>query len=89
MVPVEMIQNPQLILITYANHSIPVTVWFEERNRLRITVEPDKTIVVKAPLTHTMEEVQAKLEKRTPWIFHRVRQWGFRNDCFIRFNGDT
>lgn len=72
MVPVEMCQNPQLISVAYSNHSIPITVWFEERNRLRITVQLDKTIVAKVPIAHTIEEVQAKLKKRAPWIIQQL-----------------
>ena len=57
------IESPKMITVSYSNLQIPVTVWFEERNRLRVTVQPDKSIVAKAPLDHSMEEVQAKLEK--------------------------
>ena len=67
-----MIESPKMITVSYSNLQIPITVWFEERNRLRITVQPDKSIVVKAPLDHTIEEVQAKLEKRAPWMIHQL-----------------
>ena len=66
------IESPKMIIISYSNLQIPVTVWFEERNRLRITVQPDKSIVVKAPLDHPMEEVRAKLEKRAPWMIQQL-----------------
>jgi hypothetical protein len=66
------IESPKMITVSYSNLQIPVTVWFEERNRLRITVQPDKSIVAKAPLDHSMEEVQAKLEKRAPWMIRQL-----------------
>lgn len=67
-----MTESPMMITISYSNLQFPVTVWFEKRNRLRITVEPDKSIVAKAPLDHTLEEVQVKLEKRAPWIIQQL-----------------
>jgi predicted metal-dependent hydrolase len=65
-------ESPIMINVSYSDLQIPVTVWFEERNRLRITVQPDKSIVAKAPLDHTIEEVQAKLEKRAPWMVQQL-----------------
>ena len=67
-----MIESPKMITVSYSNLQIPITVWFEERNRLRITVQPDKSIVAKAPLDHSMEEVRAKLEKRAPWMIQQL-----------------
>lgn len=64
--------NSIMINVSYSNLQIPVTVWFEERNRLRITIQPNKSIVAKAPLDHTIEEVQAKLEKRAPWMIRQL-----------------
>jgi len=66
------IESPKMITVSYSNLQIPVTVWFEERNRLRVTVQPDKSIVAKAPLDHSMEEVRAKLEKRAPWMIQQL-----------------
>ena len=66
------IESPKMITVSYSNLQIPVTVWFEERNRLRITVQPDKSIVAKAPLDHSMEEVRVKLEKRAPWMIRQL-----------------
>ena len=66
------IESPKMITVSYSNLQIPVTVWFEERNRLRITVQPDKNIVAKAPLDHSIEEVQAKLKKRASWMIQQL-----------------
>ncbi len=66
------IESPKMITVSLSNLQIPITVWFEERNRLRITVQPDKSIVAKAPLDHSMEEVRAKLEKRAPWMIQQL-----------------
>ena len=67
-----LIESPKVITVSYSNLQIPVTVWFEERNRLRITVQPDKSVVARAPLDHSLEEVQAKLEKRAPWMIRQL-----------------
>jgi hypothetical protein len=72
MVSPENTENHKMITISYSNHQIPVNLWFEVRNRLRITVHPDKTVVAKAPMDHTLEEVRAKLEKRGPWIIRQL-----------------
>jgi len=61
-----------MITISYSSLKIPITIWFEERNRLRITVQPDKSIVAKAPLDHSLDEVQAKLEKRASWMAQQL-----------------
>ena len=66
------IESPKMITVSYSNLQIPVTVWFEERNRLRITVQPDKSIVAKAPLDHSLDEVQTKLKKRASWMAQQL-----------------
>jgi len=72
MVTLDYKENPEMITISYSNLQIPVNIWFEVRNRLRITVQPDKMVIVRAPKTHSLEEVQAKLEKRAPWIIRQL-----------------
>jgi predicted metal-dependent hydrolase len=72
MVITKKIESPIMTTVSYTNFQIPVTVWFEERNRLRITVQPDKTIIAKAPLDHSIEEVQAKLKKRASWMIQQL-----------------
>jgi len=66
------IESPKTITVSYSNIQIPVTVWFEERNRLRITVQPDKSVIARAPVVHSIEEVQTKLEKRAPWMIQQL-----------------
>lgn len=66
------IENPKWVKITYSKHTISIPVWFESRNRLRITVQPDKSIIVKAPLNNSLDEVQTKLQKRASWITRQL-----------------
>jgi len=66
------IESPKMITVSYSNLQIPVKVWFEERNRLRITVQPDKSVVARAPLDHSIVEVRAKLEKRASWMIQQL-----------------
>jgi len=61
------IESPKMITVSYSNFQIPVTVWFEERNRLRITVQPDKSVVARAPLDRSIEDVLTKTRKRASW----------------------
>jgi len=65
-------EQPIKITIPYSNLEIPITLWFEERERLRITVKLDKTIIAKAPLGYSITEVREKLEKRAPWIVQQL-----------------
>jgi len=64
--------NPIVLTVSYSNHEISVTVWFEVRKKLRITVQPDKAIAARAPIEYSLEQIQAKLEKRKRWMFHQL-----------------
>ena len=64
--------NEKNILISYGGISTTVAILFEERNRLRITVQPDKSVIVKAPKNHNLDSVLAKLKHRANWIFQQL-----------------
>jgi hypothetical protein len=58
--------------IAYGKMRIPVTVLYRERKRLSITVYPDKTVIARAPLDRTGEEVLHYLQKRAAWIVRQL-----------------
>lgn len=65
--------HSQIITIAYSGYSLPITVCFEERNRLKITVQPDKSVIAKVPFRQTTENVESRLQKRAAWIFKQVK----------------
>lgn len=60
------------VQINYGSTVIEVLVTFEERKRLTITVEPDKSVHAKAPLGRSLEEVGRYLKKRAGWIVRQL-----------------
>lgn len=53
---------------------LPYTLIYAERKTLGISVNPEGSVWVKAPLTTTMEQIEQKLQKRAGWI---IRQQQF------------
>ncbi len=51
---------------------IPFTCQFSERKTLAISVHPDLTVSIKAPLYTTTEEIRTRVLNRAAWI---QRQW--------------
>lgn len=56
----------------YGRSTIEYQLKFEDRKNLAITVRPDKSVVVKAPLQSDLEEIQAKLLSRGKWIIKQI-----------------
>ncbi|HFD86928.1 MAG TPA: DUF45 domain-containing protein, partial [Gammaproteobacteria bacterium] len=49
------------------------TVIYSSRKRLTITVERDRSVVVRAPEGTTEEKIQQIMEARKPWLFEKTR----------------
>jgi predicted metal-dependent hydrolase len=45
---------------------------YEERNTLAITVSPDKSVLVKAPIGSTEKEIDERLLRRAKWILKQI-----------------
>jgi predicted metal-dependent hydrolase len=56
----------------YGRSTIEYHLIFEDRKNLAITVNPDKSVLVKAPIKSTLEEIQGKLQKRGQWILKQI-----------------
>lgn len=56
----------------YGRSTIEYSFIYEERKNLAITVNPDKTVIVKAPIISSFDEIQAKLKKRGKWILKQI-----------------
>lgn len=66
-------------VISFGKETIPFTVVFSARRGLKISVQPDRRVVVSAPAGRTVEEVIERVRRRAPWI---VRQ----REYFERFS---
>ena len=60
------------VQLSFGKMRIPVTVFFEERKRLSITVTPGKTVIARAPIGRSTEDVLHHLRKRTAWIVRQL-----------------
>ena len=69
-----MTTNINLFQVDYGNRMISFTLKFVDRTDLLIDVNPDLSVVVKAPLDATLEEIKKRVRKRSRWI---VKQQNF------------
>ncbi len=54
--------------VRYGTESIAVEVSFSQRKRLTITVNPDQTVLIKAPIAEPIVRVLEFVHRRAPWI---------------------
>jgi predicted metal-dependent hydrolase len=54
--------------IKYGSEVIFYTLCFRERRTLGITVNPDRSIEVNAPIGSSLEKIEEKIHKRAAWI---------------------
>jgi predicted metal-dependent hydrolase len=68
--------------IQFGSKQIDFQLEYSSRKSLGITVKPDLSIIVKAPVDTSLEKVKEKLRKKAPWI---IRQQSF----FLYFHPRT
>jgi predicted metal-dependent hydrolase len=68
--------------IQFGSKQIDFLLEFSNRKSLGITVKPDLSVLVKAPVDTSLEKVKEKLRKKAPWI---IRQQSF----FLYFHPKT
>ncbi|SOE21223.1 hypothetical protein SAMN06298216_1694 [Spirosomataceae bacterium TFI 002] len=54
--------------IQFGSHTISFYLTFSERKTLGITVRPDYTVWVKAPMDADLAKIKTKVRKKAPWI---------------------
>ena len=59
--------------LNYGNSVISYDLQFTDRKSLEISVYPDGSVVVKAPMIATLGDVEAKIMKRARWIRKQLR----------------
>ena len=68
--------------IQFGSKKIDFSLEYSNRKSLGITVTPELSVLVKAPIDTSMEKVKEKLRKKAPWI---IRQQSF----FLSFHPKT
>ena len=68
--------------IQFGSKQINFQLEYSSRKSLGITVKPDLSVLVKAPVDTSLEKVKEKLRKKAPWI---IRQQSF----FLYFHPKT
>jgi len=68
--------------IQFGSKQIDFHLEYSDRKSLGITVKPDLSVLVKAPVDTSLEKVKEKLRKKAPWI---IRQQSF----FLYFHPKT
>lgn len=54
--------------IQFGSKEIVFDLKYQERKSLGITVHPDRSVTVKAPVDAAMDKILSKVRKRAPWI---------------------
>lgn len=60
--------NGQIHEVTFGKQRIPFELEFRDRERLAISVHPDRTVTVVAPNNRTLDEVLKRVQRRAAWI---------------------
>lgn len=68
--------------IQFGSKQIDFRLEYSNRKSLGITITPDLSVLVKAPLAASLDKIQEKLRKKAPWI---IRQQSF----FLSFHPKT
>lgn len=62
-------------VVAYGALQIPVSVEFRSRKRLTISVHPDGLVTAFAPVGCSLEQVVARLNRRSSWIARQLRHF--------------
>jgi predicted metal-dependent hydrolase len=68
----ESAEQPSQLHVRYGREVIVFTLRFQERQRLSISVHPDKKVTVAAPKGRSVEEVLARVRRRALWIVRQL-----------------
>ncbi len=76
----------------YGSKKFNYALLFEDRKNLEITVHPDTSVIIKAPLKTKKEKIETKLKKRAFWILKQqeyFNQFNPRTPCRQYIGGET
>lgn len=66
--------------ITYGARKIEFDIQFSDRKNLEINVLPDKSVIVKAPNDKLIDDILARVKKRSGWIVKQQHFFDNAND---------
>lgn len=75
--------SPQSHILIYGKHKIKYKLFRVDRKTMEISVLPDMSVIVKAPLLADITRIQTKLKKRARWI---LKQQAYFNQFQPRMN---
>lgn len=78
--------------IKYGDNNIEYTLFYATRKTLEIAVHSDSSVIVKAPVTTTLREIEKKLIKKGRWIIKQknyFNQFSPRKETKKYVNGET
>ena len=64
--------KPIACTISYGKTAIDYRLLMVDRKSLEIAVHPDKSVVVKAPVSSSVEAIEEKMRKRARWIKRQI-----------------
>jgi len=71
--------------LTYGARVITYTLRYENRRTLHITIRPECTVLVRAPLGRPEAEITAIVLRRAPWIAQRLDDYSRRMPRLVTF----
>jgi len=88
----EALQQNNKYSFVYGRKTIDYNLFYSERKTLEITVHPDNSIIVKAPLNSDISLVEKKIIKRARWILRQLnyfKQFAPKTPERFYVNGET
>jgi predicted metal-dependent hydrolase len=64
--------EPSRHSLSFGQETIPFTLAFDRRQRISITVHPDKRVQVVAPQGRSIDEIMTRVRRRAPWIVRQL-----------------
>ncbi len=60
--------SPSCGMVSYGKEKIEFSFFYVDRKTMEISVHPDQTVVIKAPLGISLEEIHKRVVRRAGWI---------------------
>lgn len=78
--------------IKYGNDTIEYTLFYARRKTLEIAVHSDSSVIIKAPITSTLQEIEERVIKKAQWILKQktyFNQFSPRKEAKKYISGET
>jgi predicted metal-dependent hydrolase len=78
--------------VVYGRKTIDYSLFYSDRKTLEIAVHPDRTVMVKAPISSDISLIEKKIQKRARWILRQLnyfRQFTPKTPARCYVQGET